>query len=76
MSSQIVPLWAHRDSCAVMYEHFNQLILQNPHSEINARIIWHSSRKFYEDCFLMLTPVEAIADQAGLTKIDNGYAVS
>lgn len=69
MPQQNVLIEAQRNFHAIMYEHYNQMIVQRVPSDIDGIIFRTIQRDMHEQQFLALLPIETIADQIGLIQI-------
>lgn len=72
MNQQISPIEGRRNLCASMYEHYNQLILQMDHRTTEELAFRIQKRNEWEQKFLDITPLEAIANLIPITPI-NGH---
>lgn len=61
---------------ATLYDHYNHLMTTKAPTDIDGLVIRTISRDHYEQLFLSLLPIEIIADEIGLTKINDGYGIA
>lgn len=64
-------LEARTTLCVSMYEHYNQLILSNSHRSIAELAFRIERRAHWEQAYLNLHPLDEIAHQIPITKIQS-----